>query len=622
MVVLGITHVCETNASACIIKDGKLITWVEEERFIRKKNAEHRFPINSIKYCIDTAGVTIDEVDKIAVSWLPTKDTNHVFNENEIGAHTGLIGFEYVQHIGNAVKHLSFDYFMDMCILSLREDFAIMGDNPFLNAEPYPLKNVEYWGHHDCHAMSAILPSGFKNTNFFTCDGAGDLNCGVMGYYTEQSGMNELGYIDHMFTVGGFYAAATEFLGFTPHSHEGKVMGLACYGKVDEERFPLTFSINQDGLLLPNTSEWRLMLFNEANTSLRNKIQENPLCKEGKSFAATTQYYFEKMIIHNIKKLNELNPCDNLVLAGGSFLNCTANGKIAREIPNVYIQPGASDQGTALGAAILSYKKLTGTVPDIKMETAYTGREYSNAEILKVLKEKGINYTYVKDPSVKLAKLISEDNVVGWFQGKAEIGPRALCHRSIIANPTHKYNLKRVNKIKNRENWRPLAPVMLEEYLYDITDATQPSPFMLTAVQVNEEWKTKIPACTHVDNSCRPQSINKTQNPQMYKALKEFYKIGGIPVFMNTSFNVAEEPLVDSPLNAIRTFAKSGLDYLILENYLISKNDNENLIKDIDIIITEEENASPEWYNSWWNFYVKNVPLGENYNKFNGFFTG
>ena len=414
MVVLGITHVAEHNASACIIKNGKLVTWVEEERFLRIKNAPHFFPIHSIKYCLEKAGVTIDKVDRIATSWIPydyLEESTWGPQATEMGEHTGMgKGFHYVQENHRFFTELQAEYHQKMCVASLTTDL------PSTSSAPFPLLKLDYWKHHDCHAMSAIIPSGFKSTNFFTCDGEGQTEAGIMGHFIEKSGMTQLGYIDQMSTIGGFYAAATGFLGFTPHKHEGKVMGLACYGKVNTEAYPLNFHYNKDGLKLPMLAEWKKFIWKDMDPALRRKIQGNYISEEGTSFAATVQHYFEEMILYNIKRLNEINPCDNLVLAGGSFLNCTCNGKIAREIPNVWIQPGAADQGTALGAAILSWKDLTGEWPNIKMDTAYLGRSFANGDIEEVLKNKGIEYTHTPKPSEILAKLIHENNVVGWFQ--------------------------------------------------------------------------------------------------------------------------------------------------------------------------------------------------------------
>ena len=213
---------------------------------------------------------------------------------------------------------------------------------------------------------------------------------------------------------------------------------------------------------------------------------------------------------------------------------------------------------------------MTATWPDIDFDTAYWGSEFDDLYVEDYLIKHDINYQRVS-PSEHLANLINEDMVVGYFQGKSEVGPRALCHRSILANPTKKENLDRVNTIKNREFWRPLAPVMTEEDFHDIVESKHLSPFMLMACEVKEEWRSILPATTHIDNSCRPQSINKSQNPIIHAALMKFKELTGVPVFMNTSFNVASEPLVDSPEDAINTFYNSGLDALIINKFCILK---------------------------------------------------
>lgn len=210
------------------------------------------------------------------------------------------------------------------------------------------------------------------------------------------------------------------------------------------------------------------------------------------------------------------------------------------------------------------------TYPKVDFTTAYWGSEFSEPEVEKCLIENGVEYSCI-DPAYRLADLLHQDLVVGYFAGRAEVGPRALCHRSILANPTKKENLDRVNNIKGREFWRPLAPTIAEEYFHEIVNAKQLSPFMLIAAQVKEAWKEKIPAVVHVDGSCRPQSINAQQNPVIHNALLNFKKFSGAPVFLNTSFNLNGEPLVDSPMDALNTFLNSDLDALIMENFLIKK---------------------------------------------------
>ena len=293
------------------------------------------------------------------------------------------------------------------------------------------------------------------------------------------------------------------------------------------------------------------------------------MCKEARNLAATVQSYLEEIVDRNFERLQEYNYSRNLCLAGGTFLNCTSNGKLARKVDNIFIQPGSHDSGTAFGAAILCYHKYMNKWPTINQTHAYYGREFSVEEVKKCLDDNNLEYETVIVHE-KLPHLIHENKVVGYFQGRSEIGPRALCHRSILANPTIKENLDRVNKIKKREWWRPLAPTIAEEYLFDITDSKHLSPFMLMACQVKDKWKHKLPAITHVDGSCRPQSVSKYQNGVIHKSLMKYKDLSGVPVFLNTSFNI-QEPLVDTPQDAVNTFLRSDLDALLIEGQLVMR---------------------------------------------------
>ena len=530
MIILGLTYLSSSNTAACIIKDGKLVAFSEEERFNRIKHSPSFFPVNAIEFCLVSAGVSGDEIDYIAVS------QTYGISEN-----------------GND---------------ELTEKYVLEFISPDAEGK------IKWYPHHDCHAISSIIPSGFKSTNYMTSDGFGDINSGVYGYFDGEK-LNHIGEIPAHRSLGGYYSHFTNFLGFKRNSEEGKTMGLASYGVADKKLIP-EFSIRlRNEIVECDADQYRDYLFSLEDSNLKREIIKNILSESSVNTAATAQYYLEKYLFSHLDHLIKNSPSKNLCVAGGTFLNCTANGKISKreDIENFFIQPASDDSGTALGAAILCSKEITGQWPEVDFNTAYWGREFRDFEVETILKNRGINYSRV-NPSEELAILISKNLTVGYFGGKSEVGPRALCHRSILANPTSKENLDRVNVIKNREFWRPLAPVMPEEYFYEIVNSKRLSPFMLIACEVKEEWRDKIPATTHVDNSCRPQSINSNQNPIIHSALMEFNKITGVPVFINTSFNVAGEPLVDSPEDALNTFFNSGLDVLIINNFCVTKQNN------------------------------------------------
>ncbi len=540
MIILGITYMASRNTAACIIKDGKLVAFSEEERHNRVKAAPYYFPHNAINFCLQKAGVEKSEVDIVAIG------------QDEKMAHSDLIS-PNISH-NTPVMYSNIE---DMC-----EDW---------------IRKIRWYPHHDCHAISSIIPSKFGKTNYLTADAVGDMNAGVYGYFDGEK-LNHLGEIDPKKSLGAFYSHVTTFLGWIRNVEEGKTMGLACYGNVDDKILP-EYSLNNNGFLESDSDGYRDYLFAEDGAMsgeirgemswLRHHIDANIMSETSVNLAATTQHYFEKYMFSYIDHLSSISKSKNLCVAGGAFLNCTTNGKIYKRgnIENFFIQPASNDSGLALGAAIFGHKEITNEWPDVDFNTAYWGSEFTDLEIESSLQYSNLQYEVV-NPSSHLADLIHNNMVVGYFEGRSEVGPRALCHRSILANPTIKENLDRVNKIKKREWWRPLAPTIAEDYLNEITDLEMSSPFMLMACQVRDRWKDKLPAITHVDGSCRPQSVNESQNKIIYDALLQFKELSGVPVFLNTSFNI-QEPLVDSPYDAIRTFKNSELDALIMSKFCI-----------------------------------------------------
>jgi len=560
MVIVGVTYMASANTGACIIVDGKLIAFAEEERFIRVKHAPNYYPLHSINYCLDVAGLTIDQVDYIAVGHSEVRTHSEIWKDPHFKNQGEIVDFEDGNH----------DYFYDVL-----NGWVINDLNQYKLPKTYwgidTIDKVKFYPHNDCHAASAVIPSKFGPTNYLSADGFGDNNAGVYGFFDGEE-FHQYGYIHPFRTIGGFYSYVTEFLGFQQHSAEGKTMGLACYGNVDKNLLPEFSEVNEKGIKECLTKEYGKYFNSIRDTELHNEVRENILSETAVNMAATAQHYFEEYIFSYAEYLYNQTGNTNLAVAGGCMLNCTTNGKLLQKdyVDRLFVQPASADSGTALGAAILCYKEMVGEWPDIDFNTAYWGSEFTDEEIRRTLNENGLEYRRV-EPSSEIAKLINENKVIGYFNGRAEVGPRALCHRSILANPTIAENLDRVNVIKNREFWRPLAPVMMEEYFHKIVEAKHKSPFMLMACEVKEDWRDKIPATTHVDNSCRPQSINRSQNQVIHSALSKFKEMSGVPVFMNTSFNVAGEPLVDSPQDAINTFLNCGLDALILGNYCVIK---------------------------------------------------
>ena len=574
MVILGITHQGSYNQAACIMVDGKIVAWSEEERFNRYKhsvipNGQRGegivFPTQCIHWCLDKVGITLENVDRIAVGHSKIEEISRK-----------MLNPSYAEYIGWASADW-FGYYPPTLVYSetvmknrIHEDFrfGMNGDQLF------PAHQIEWYPHHKSHVASTVIPSGFDECNYMTLDGEGGENAGLFGYWDGHE-LHDVGEMHNFLSLGGFYEDFTAILGFKHHSSEGKTMGLACYGEPDHKVIPRDelFIENKDGFVSAHRNWYTDWIAKTIKGKPYQQVIKNDIMsKEATTLAATAQDYFEEIINRNFENLLKHNSSTKLALAGGSFLNCTSNGKLAKRVTDIFIQPASHDSGTALGAAILCHHRHTGQWPIMRQQHAYFGRGFTSNEVVDCLNYNGLYSEDVKVEEV-LPQLIHDNKVVGYFQGRSEVGPRALCHRSILANPTIKENLDRVNKIKKREWWRPLAPTIAEEYLFDITDAKHTSPFMLMACQVRDEWRDRIPAVTHVDNSCRPQSVNQEQNPIIHRALLNFREMTGVPVFMNTSFNVGE-PLVDSPSDAIKTFLNSDLDVLLIEGFCVTKEDN------------------------------------------------
>ena len=539
MVILGIPFMMSYNQSACLLVDGEIVGWTEEERLTRNKHSivlrkegppSILFPYESIQWLLQSNGYTMDSVDCVAVGHSDMFEVSRYMRS-----------LEYHEYFKYDLPYRTENKWDDLSPLGTQKGWRWEGWNDahfraisnnymstisnvsMLSPLVYDVSKIRWYDHHECHIASTVIPSGFDECNYYVADGAGGQSAGRIGHWDGER-FNQAGYMHNAGTLGGFYSHVTTALGFMKHSEEGKTMGLACWGERDEKLLPKFFQQNADGFVQPKSDAYKMYLeddnpwiMDEARKVDANEPGEYPMSEVARNLSATGQSYLEEIIAYNIEHLNyTYNQSDNLALAGGTFLNCTSNGKLAQNTSGgVYIQPAAHDSGTALGAAILAHKQLTNKWPTINQTTAYYGRDFTSSYIESFLsdeKSKHLQISYKSysydEISKHLANFINDDKVVGYFQGKSEVGPRALCHRSILANPTKKENLQRVNKIKRREWWRPLAPTMMEDFVYKITDTKHPSPFMLMACQVKPEWRKKIPAVVHVDNSCRPQTVN------------------------------------------------------------------------------------------------------------------
>ena len=437
--------------------------------------------------------------------------------------------------------------------------------------------------HHESHAYSSFGVSGFDDATIVTVDGVGEWATATIGRGKDNKAeiLKEIHYPN---SLGLLYSAITYYLGFKVNSAEYKIMGLAPYGEPKYlEKMRELIDVKEDGSFALNMKyfnfEHGLRMSGKNLEKLLGQPRRKPeseLEQFHKDIARSLQELTEEVMMKIVNHAKNLAPSENLCLAGGVALNCVANGKILRsgKFKEVFIQPASGDAGGALGAALaVWYRQFNGSkLP--RMENAFYGDEYSDAEIEKILNKENLPFLKMSDEGLidRVSTLMQGENVVGWFQGRMEYGPRALGNRSIIADARNKDNWQKVNlKIKFRESFRPFAPTVLEERIPDYFDLDRPTPYMLLVADVHPDKRDEIPAVTHVDGSARIQSVNRDQNEKYYDLIKAFEQKTGCGVIINTSFNVRGEPIVRSPEDAINCFLNTHMDYLVLGNYLLDK---------------------------------------------------
>jgi carbamoyltransferase len=542
MIILGITHPLSSNGAACILVDGRLIAWVEEERLNRIKHAPRMAPRLAMDYCLKQAGIKQDQVDYVAV------------------------GFDNVMRaaFGNLQSEKNFLSGLNQVAIWLRDGIISKRQLPL---DGYDRSRVIFVNHHQAHAASSFYASGFPEANILSLDGSGGNGSGILGVGRGVK-IETFKTISNRGSWGSLYEQITEKLGFRRHSGEGKVMGLAAYGTPDPNGLPC---INWDGDIPVIDPASRKIFIN----SIPPRNKEDPITDYHKNLAATLQDTLERAVKRMAEYLYGRTGIRRLCLAGGTALNCSMNGKLALLpfVDEIFIQPAAYDAGTALGAAMMVYVEKTGNRPEWKMDHAFWGPEFSNEEIEAALKAIS-NYPYKKSDDIysDAARNLANGKIVGWFQGRSEIGPRALGDRSILANPSLIEMKDRVNnQVKHREPWRPFAPSVLEERVDRYIANPMLSPFMILAFDVLPEQKAEIAAASHIDGTIRPQTVSKATNPRYWKLIKRFEDLTGIPAVLNTSFNVDSQPIVNTPEEAIDTFKNCGIEVLAIGDFLVWK---------------------------------------------------
>ncbi len=583
-IILGISCFYHDSAAALLV-DGKIVVSAQEERFTRKKH-DSDFPENAVKYCFDEFGITIKDVDHVVFYDKPILKFERLLQTYVNVWPKGLKSFLM------AMKSFFKEKLWIESIISKNLDFD--GD-------------VLFTQHHYSHAASAYYCSNFDDAVVVTMDGVGEWETTTIGYGKDNS-LKLTHAIHFPHSLGLLYSALTYYLGFKVNSAEYKVMGLSPYGNPDlfYDKILELITIEEDGSFTLNMDyfayEYDLKMTSKKFEELFGappRQPESKISQREMDIAAALQRVIEEVVSKIVRHAHKLHPSKNLCLAGGVALNCVSNGKLLKEglFENIYIQPASGDCGGAVGAACYVYfDALKNERTKDVMKSIYLGPEFSNESIKKFLDSssehlgvKDLTYHYFGDNDIfgHIARLIADNHVIGLFQGKMEFGPRALGNRSIIADARNKENWQRVNlKIKFRESFRPFAPSVLEDNAQEYFDLEgAASPHMLLVAQVK---KDTVPAVTHVDNSARIQTVTEEQNSRYYNIIKEFSNLTGCPVIINTSFNVRGEPIVCSPEDAFNCFINTDMDYLILQNYIISKKDNPALadIKDTNMYLT------------------------------------
>ena len=560
MVSLGISCFYH-DSSVCLVKDGKVLLAVEEERFSVIKH-DSSFPDKSIHWIINESKISFEDIDEVCFYEKPLIKTHRIVT-------TCLNNFQIKDAFKFAVKGVK--QFLD-----LKRKLRWL----FSNAE------IKFTSHHDSHIGYSYLTSPFKKAAVLSVDGVGEWETTVLAK-AEQNDWEKLETTVFPHSLGMFYSTFTAFLGFKPNEGEYKVMGLAPYGNpktfIDKFRdiiYPSKKGIYKLNMKMFNYDKSDEVMFTSELSShlgLLPRLPTEELTQQHKDLAASVQFIYEMYFFRLLKQLHKLTKCDNLVLSGGCAYNGTANGKISKKtgFKNVWIPPSPSDSGSSIGACLISYyrgesdKRLDNTNP-------YLGPKFSNEYISQILKNYNNKLIYKKLSDEEIIDLVSTEisngKVVAWFEGRLELGARALGHRSIFADPKNPAMKNRINQIvKKREGFRPFAPIVKDETKNLYFEWDKEVPYMNQIVSVRKEFRTKLPAITHIDGTARIQTLRKDQCERVYKLLDSLEKKNDFPIVLNTSFNIKDQTMIMNPETAIKTFLDIGLDSLVLQNYLIKK---------------------------------------------------
>ncbi|MEE2822817.1 MAG: carbamoyltransferase [Acidobacteriota bacterium] len=569
--ILGISAYYHDSA-ACLLDEGRIIAALQEERFSRIKH-DHSFPSRSITEIFRIAQCTVEDLDYVVFYEKPFIKLERILTT-------------YLRHCPQGLP----SYLKAMPIWMKEKVWT----------KEQITKQLKYDGevlfadHHESHASSAYYPSPFPSAALLTIDSVGEWTTTALGH-AQGNKIHLDKEIRFPHSLGLLYSTFTYYLGFRVNSAEYKVMGLAPYGnpiysdQIEKHLIQFhedgSFHLNEDYFDFETGLKMTSFRF-EKLFGMPPRKPESPLLQKHKDLAASIQRVLEKAVLRICRHLHKHTRQKYLCMAGGVALNSVINGRILREtdFQDIWIQPAAGDAGGALGAALAIWHRFLGKprLQPVQVPTndqqlgSLLGTRYTDMQIRQYLDSVRARYQELESPTLmeKVAHALSQGAIVGWFQGAMEFGPRALGNRSILADPTKKNVREQINaRIKFRESFRPFAPAILEEHMADYFDLTRRSPYMLIVAPVKSKKRSRIPAVTHVDGSARIQTVSQTSNPRFHQLLEEFNKQTGCPILLNTSFNVRGEPIVESPAQAYRCFMSTGLDFLVVQNFLLSKRD-------------------------------------------------
>ncbi len=566
-IVLGIQFGGHDTAAGLMI-DGRLIAACEEERYCGEKHTR-RFPNDAIADCLKIAGVKIADVREIGFCFDP------IYYIRETYLKTALADEDRIGFLINDIERIAVEYRMEERI---RDETGFKGP-------------IVFHRHHMCHLASTYYPGGFDEALLCSFDGMGEIETSLMG--VGRAGKIEIVHAGNRYphSFGLLYSAVTHYLGWKHHCDEGIVMGLAPYGDSDaivpggrrsyREIFGEILTETGDYDIAVNT-DW-IAYHKVRDTWISDKFVTTfgprrepggPLTQVHRNVAAALQARMEEIVLNQLRKARQAFGIGRLCLAGGVALNCSMNGKIEASglFDEIFVQPASGDNGTVIGACYLSHAAHAGGVKPKRDFDNLKGSRFGDAEIAAAFRAAGVAALRPKDPYALAAKKLSEGKIVGWFQGGAEFGPRALGNRSILTRPYPAQMKDHLNaRVKFREEFRPFAPAVLAEFQDEYFTIGQDSPHMLIACQVRPDKRDVIPAVVHVDGSCRVQTVRPETNRRFDALLKAFHAETGCPVLLNTSFNVKGQPIVNTPAEAIACFRSTNIDVLVVGDFYVEK---------------------------------------------------